>query len=92
LVGQLRVREDMIMATIRHIDDTYTMVAEYCWKAMMAQDSLDGDFSIEDFQTLKERVIVMRTNYQQLLLDRDYLLEVVKMYHGVVKKKETRVD
>jgi hypothetical protein len=35
---------------------------------------------------------VMRTNYQQLLMDRDYLLEVGEMYHGVLKEKETEVD
>jgi hypothetical protein len=58
----------------------------------MAQDSSDGEFSIEDFQTLRERVTVMRTNYQQLLMDRDYLLEVGEMYHGALKEKETEVD
>jgi hypothetical protein len=42
----------MIMETIRHIDDTHALVAEYCWRATMAHDSLDGEFSIEDFQTL----------------------------------------
>jgi hypothetical protein len=35
---------------------------------------------------------VMRTNYQQLLMDRDYLLEVGEMYHRVLKEKETEVD
>jgi hypothetical protein len=92
LAGQLRVREDMIMAAIRHIDDTHAMVAEYCWKATMARDSSDGEFSIEDFQTLRERVTMMRTDYQQLLMDRDYLLEVGERYHGALKEKETEVD
>ena len=30
LAGQLRVKEDMIMKSIRDIDDTHAMVAEYC--------------------------------------------------------------
>jgi hypothetical protein len=58
----------------------------------MEQDSLDGEFAPEDFQTLRERVTVMKTNYHQLLLDKDYLLEVCEMYHGALKWKETEVD
>jgi len=49
LVGQLRVREDMIVAAMRHIDDTQALVAEYCWRATMTQGGPDGEFSLEDF-------------------------------------------
>jgi hypothetical protein len=82
----------MIMAAIRHIDDTHALVAEYCWRASMAHDSSDGELSLDDFQTLRERVTVMRTDYQQLLMDRDYLLEVGEMYHRALREKETEVD
>jgi hypothetical protein len=57
----------------------------------MAQDSSDGEFSIEDLQTLRERVTMMRTDYQQLLMDIDYLLEVGEMYHRELKE-EVEVD
>jgi hypothetical protein len=92
LTRQLRVREDMIMTTIRHIDDTHALVAEYCWRASMAHGSPDGELALDDFQTLRERVTVMRTDYQQLLMDRDYLLEVGEMYHRALREKETEVD
>jgi len=49
LARQLKVREDMIMAAIRHIDDTHALVAEYCWRATMAHDSLDGELAIDEF-------------------------------------------
>jgi hypothetical protein len=62
LAGQLRVSEDMIMAATRCIDDTHAMVAGYCWRASMAQDSSDGGLVIDDFHTLRERVIVMRVD------------------------------
>jgi hypothetical protein len=88
----LRVREDMIMAAIRHIDDTHALVAEYCWRASMTHDSSDGEISLEDFHTLRERVTVMRTDYQQLRMDRDYLLEVGKMYHRALREKDIEVD
>jgi hypothetical protein len=53
LAGQLRVKEDMIMAAIRHIDDTHMLVVEYCWRATMSQDSSDGELAIDEFQTLR---------------------------------------
>jgi hypothetical protein len=58
----------------------------------MAHDSSDGGLSIDDFHTLRERVTVMRADYQQLLMDRDYLLEVGEMYHRALREKEIEVD
>ena len=34
----------------------------------------------------------MRADYQQLLRDRDYLLEVGKMYHRALREQEVEVD
>jgi hypothetical protein len=62
----LRVSEGMMMTTTRCIDDTHALVAGYCWRASMAHDSLDGGLVIDDFHTLRERVTVMRVDYQQL--------------------------
>jgi hypothetical protein len=92
LAGQLRVSEDMIMAATRRIDDTHALVADYCWRASMAHDSSDGGFSMDDFHTLRERVTMMRADYQQLLMDRDYLLEVGEMYHRALREQELEVD
>ena len=45
---------------------------------------------MEDFPwmilTLRERVSVMRTDYQQLLTDRDDLLRVGEMYHEALRE------
>jgi hypothetical protein len=92
LAGQLRVSEDMIMAATRCTDDTHALVVDCCWRASMAHDSSDGGFSIDDFHTLRERVSVMRTDYQQLLMDRDYLLGIGEMYHGALREQELEVD
>jgi hypothetical protein len=92
LAGKLRVNEDMIMAATRCIDDTHALVADYCWRASMAQDSSDVGLAIDDFHTLREKVIVMRVDYQQLLRDRDYLLEVGEMYHRALREQEVEVD
>jgi hypothetical protein len=54
LAGQLKAREDMIMATMRHLDDTHALVVEYCWRATVTQDGLGGEFSTMEFQILRE--------------------------------------
>jgi hypothetical protein len=35
---------------------------------------------------------MMKANYRQLLLDKDYLLQASEMYHGALKGKETELD
>jgi hypothetical protein len=47
---------------------------------------------MNDFHTLWERVSVMRTDYQQLLIDSDYLLRVGEMYHEALREKEWEMD
>jgi hypothetical protein len=74
LAAQLRFSEAMILAPTRRIDDMHAVMEDCCWRASVARDSSDGGFSMDDFHTLRERVSVTRTDYQQLLRDRDYLL------------------
>ena len=47
---------------------------------------------MEDFHTLRERISVMRIDYQQLLTDRDYLLRVGEMYHEALREQELEMD
>jgi hypothetical protein len=92
LAGQLRVSEDMIMVATRCIDDTHALVADCGWRASMAHDSSDGGFFMDDLHTLRERVSVMRIDYQQLLMDRDHLLEIGEMYNRALREQELEVD
>ena len=64
LVVQLGVSEAMIREATRHIDDMHAVMADYGWRASVAQGSSDGGFSMDDFHTLWERVSMMRTDYQ----------------------------
>jgi hypothetical protein len=86
LAAQLRVSETMIRAATRRIDDMHAVMADYYWRASVAQGRSDGGFSMDDFHTLRERVSMMRTDYQQLLTDRDYLLRVGEMYHEALRE------
>jgi hypothetical protein len=82
----------MIMASTRHNDDMHTLVVDYCWRASVAHVSSDGGFAMDDFHTLRERVSMMRTDYQQLLTDRDYLLRIGEMHHEALREHELEVD
>jgi hypothetical protein len=64
LAAQLGVSEAMIRATTRHIDDMHAVMADYGWRASVAQGSSNGGCSMDDFHTLWERVSMMRTDYQ----------------------------
>ena len=75
----------MIREATRHIDDMHAVMEDYCWRASVAQGSLDGGFSMDDFHTLRKRVSMMRNDYQQLLTDRDYLLEIGELYHRALR-------
>jgi hypothetical protein len=47
---------------------------------------------MEDFHTLRERVSMMRIDYQQLLTDIDYLLGIDELYHRALRGQELEVD
>jgi hypothetical protein len=53
----------MITTTTRHIDEMHAVMVDYYWRASLAHGSLDDGFSMDDFQTLKGRVSMMRTDY-----------------------------
>jgi hypothetical protein len=92
LAGQLRFSEDMIMAATRRCDDTHALVVDYCWRELVAHGSEDEVFSMDDLHTLKERVSMMRNDYQQLLIDKDYLLGIGDMYRRALRAWELEVD
>ena len=80
------------MTTTRCFVDTHALMADYCWKASVTYGSSDEGFFMVDFHTLRKRVSVMRTDYQQLLRDKDYLLGIGEMYHGALREKESEMD
>jgi hypothetical protein len=92
LAARLRVSEAMIRVANRPIDDMHVVMADYCQRASVAQQSSDGGFSMDDFHTLRERVSVMRTDYQQLLTHMDYLLRISEMYHEALRDQELEMD
>jgi hypothetical protein len=92
LAAQLGVSEAMIRASTRRIDDMHAVMEDYDWRASTEQGSSDGGFSMDDFHTLWERVSVMRIDYQQLMIDKDYLLKVGEMYHEALREQELEMD
>jgi hypothetical protein len=92
LAAQLRVSEAMIMTTTKRIDGMHVVMVDYCWRASVAHGSSDEGIAMDDFHTLREGVSVMRTDYHQLLADRDYLLRIGEMYHEALREQDLGVD
>ena len=82
----------MIRASTRRIYDMHAVMEYYDWRASAEQGRSDGGFSMDDFHTLWERVSVMRIDYQQLMIDRYYLLRVGEMYHEALREQELEMD
>jgi hypothetical protein len=82
----------MIREAIRCINNMHAVMVDYCWRASMAHGSSDEGISMDDFHTLRERVSMMRTDYQQFLTDKDYLLRVGEMYHEALRERELEMD
>jgi hypothetical protein len=88
LAAQLRVSEAMIMEATRCIDDMHAVMVDYCGRASVAHGSSDEGISMDVYHTLRERVSMMRTDYHQLLVDRDFLLRVGEIYQEALREKE----
>jgi hypothetical protein len=92
LATQLRVSETMIRTSTRRTNDMHAVMTDYCWRALVAHGSLDEEIAMEDFHTLGERVSMMRTDHQQLLIGQDYLLRISDMYHEALREQELEMD
>ena len=77
---QLKVSEDMIVTTMRHIDEMHTFVVDCYWRVAGAHDSFLGEPPLAYFHTLREAMVVMKFNYLHLLTDRVHLLKLGEMY------------
>jgi hypothetical protein len=94
LTGKLKVSEDMIIAAIKHFDDTHKLMENCCWKEEPpgTHKNFEGELSLAYFQALREALVVMKSNYLHLLSDRDHLLMLDEIYFDALKGKEEEVD
>jgi hypothetical protein len=94
LAGQLKVSEYMIIAAIKHFDDTHKLLENCCWKEepLGTLKKLEGELSHVDFHALKEALVVKKYNYLHLLSDRDHLPVLDDIDIDALKGKEEEVD
>jgi len=64
LTGKLKEREYMIIAAIKHFDDTHKLMENCCWKEEPPQthNNFEGEISLEYSQALGEELVVMKSN------------------------------
>lgn len=72
----------MVDLTLHHFDHIHKMIGKLCWK--------HDDF--EELHELKESLMVVKSNYLYSLEDRDYLLNLSKMYYDVLRGEEDKID
>ena len=77
---QLKVSEDMIVTTMRHLDEMHTLVVDFYWRVLEAHDCFLGEPPLAYFHTLREAMVVIKFNYLHLLTDRVHLLMLGEMY------------
>lgn len=77
LKNQLKVSEDMVVASLVRYDNTHKLVEDIYRKA---QREVEGDWLVADLQVVKTTLETMISNYLCLLSDRDYILKVVEIY------------
>jgi hypothetical protein len=54
----------MIRAATRCTHDIHVVMEDYCWRALVAHGSSYEEIAMEDFNALRERVSMMRTDHQ----------------------------
>lgn len=92
LENQLKISCDNIVAPTKHYDDTHELMAEYYWRNAVKPGILGGETLLIDLQTLKKALAKMKTNYLRLLSNRNHILMLVEMYHGVLEGEDEEID
>ena len=77
LKNQLRVSEDMVVASLVHYDSTHELVEELYRKVPR---EVEGDWHVADLQKVKTALKTMKSDYLFLLSNRDYILKIVEIY------------
>lgn len=75
LARQLKVNDRMVAKTIKNFDVAHQMLATYGWSTTLTDEHGDSVFSLAEIHALREAIGMMKQNYLQVLVDRDFLLE-----------------
>ena len=81
LEGQVRVDEGVVVASLTHFDHVHKMMAGLCWRAL-------GNHNLHE---LKEALVVVKSNYLHLLVDRDHFITLGEIYFDALKRKDDEV-
>lgn len=82
------VREEMVEAALNHFDQVQKIMVRMCWRVLRHYDGSEEGPSLDDLHVLKEALVVVKTNYLHLLMDRDHLLALDEIYFDVLRQKD----
>ena len=89
LRNQLRVSEDMVVASLVHYDRTHELVDELCRRIPR---ETGRDWNVDDLQEVKKALETMKLDYLYLLTDRDYILKIAEIYAEQSNRGKDEID
>ena len=86
--GPLNMTERKIKQALHVIHDTNASMSLSCWKFM----ALEDPSSLEAMENIQKALSAIKGNFLQFIFSRDYLLELVEMYHGASLRDAEEVE
>ena len=88
----MKVNDRMVATTVKHFDVAHEMLATYGWSTSLTDEHGDSVFSLAEIHALQEAIGMMKQNYLQLLVDKDFLLEWGHICYVALQGNEEKVD
>ena len=89
LRNQLRVSEDMVVASLVHYDRTHELVDELYRRIPR---EAGRDWNVDVLQEVKIALETMKSDYLYLLTDRDYILKIAEIHAEQANKGKVEID
>ena len=86
--NQLKVNEEMVVASLIRYDNTHKMVDDLYRKA---QREVEGDWPVTDLEVVKKVIQSMKSDYLCLLSDRDNILKVAEIHVDQLEKGRNEI-
>ena len=68
--------EKKIQEALNTLHGRHDLVSKNCW-------SMEDKYSMEDIEKIQKEIFDIKGNLLNLISDRDYLIELVGLYHGL---------
>ena len=71
--------ENKIQEALNTLHGTHALVSKICWR-------MEEKYSLEDIEKIQKEISDIKGNILKLISERDYLIDIVGLYHGLTLK------